>query len=136
MAFPIFFAQEEPWQGFSYDRFIGGKEFNQAIALSRAGTRVYLSGAIDTDSNFLLAFLGENQVDTSRVKVKPEYATGHTIIQKDTTGLKLAYAINCHARLAMIKTEPQDYSNASIMRRNQSDHSIQSPIVNPFGYQR
>lgn len=68
-----------------YTRNVGGKGFNQAIALSRAGANVSFAGAIGADGTFLTDYLRENGVDISCVQVIDE-PTGHAIIQVDQEG--------------------------------------------------
>lgn len=67
------------------EQFCGGKGFNQAIALRRAGNEVYFAGAVGQDGGMLLEKLDENGIDRSCVKVT-KGATGHAIIQVDRTG--------------------------------------------------
>lgn len=65
--------------------FCGGKGFNQAIALARAGIPVAMAGAVGEDGDFLLDPLKEEGVDVSLVK-KAEGASGHAVIQVDRNG--------------------------------------------------
>ena len=67
------------------EQFCGGKGFNQAIALRRAGNAVYFAGAVGHDGGMLLENLDKNGIDRSCVKVT-EGATGHAIIQLDAKG--------------------------------------------------
>ena len=67
------------------EEFCGGKGFNQAIALRRAGNEVYFAGAVGQDGGMLLDKLQENGIDHACVKVT-EGATGHAIIQVDQHG--------------------------------------------------
>lgn len=67
------------------EQFCGGKGFNQAIALRRAGNEVYFAGAVGQDGGMLLENLDKNGIDRSFVKVT-EGATGHAIIQLDARG--------------------------------------------------
>lgn len=69
----------------SYTRNVGGKGFNQAVALSRAGADVCFAGAIGADGLFLTEYLRECGVDTDCVRVIDE-PTGHAIIQVDQQG--------------------------------------------------
>jgi ribokinase len=68
-----------------YQKHAGGKGFNQAIALAKAGQKTALAGMIGQDGLFLKEFLFENQIDTSLLKVV-DAPTGHTIIQVDSQG--------------------------------------------------
>lgn len=67
------------------EQFCGGKGFNQAIALRRAGNEVYFAGAVGKDGGMLLENLDRNGIDRSCVKVT-DGATGHAIIQLDKQG--------------------------------------------------
>lgn len=67
------------------EQFCGGKGFNQAVALRRAGNEVCFAGAVGTDGGFLLDALDRNGIDRTFVK-QTEGATGHAIIQLDAKG--------------------------------------------------
>ena len=67
------------------EQFCGGKGFNQAIALRRAGNAVSFAGAVGKDGGMLLKTLDENGIDRAHVKVT-DGATGHAIIQVDRQG--------------------------------------------------
>jgi len=68
-----------------YTKNVGGKGFNQAVALSRAGADVCFAGAIGADGVFLTDYLRECGVDTSCVHQIDE-PTGHAIIPVDAQG--------------------------------------------------
>ena len=65
--------------------FCGGKGFNQAIALSRAGVRTQMAGAVGTDGDFLLEPLAAAGVDLSHVK-RTDGVSGHAVIQVNEEG--------------------------------------------------
>lgn len=65
--------------------FCGGKGFNQAIALARAGSKVHFAGAIGEDGDMLLQALSGEGIDISYINRVP-VATGHAIIQVDSRG--------------------------------------------------
>ena len=67
------------------EQFCGGKGFNQAIALRRAGNEVHFAGAVGQDGGMLLENLDRNGIDRSCVKVT-DGATGRAIIQLDKNG--------------------------------------------------
>ncbi len=65
--------------------YCGGKGFNQAIALSRAGCQVSFAGAVGEDGQMLLDALEDNGVDCRHVLRLPG-ATGHAVIQVEDSG--------------------------------------------------
>lgn len=65
--------------------FCGGKGFNQAIALSRAGSNVYFAGAIGTDGDILKDTLILNNIDVQYLQ-QVSGPSGHAVIQVDPTG--------------------------------------------------
>ncbi len=65
--------------------FCGGKGFNQAIALSRAGVRTQMAGAVGTDGDFLLEPLKKEGVDLKHVK-RTDGVSGHAVIQVNAEG--------------------------------------------------
>ena len=67
------------------EQFCGGKGFNQAIALRRAGNEVHFAGAVGQDGGMLLENLDRNGINRDHVKVTAG-ATGHAIIQLDKKG--------------------------------------------------
>lgn len=69
----------------SYHKSEGGKGFNQAVALAKAGQEVYLAGAIGQDGLFLRDYLQALGVHTEHLCVL-DAPTGHAMIQLDTEG--------------------------------------------------
>ena len=67
------------------EQFCGGKGFNQAIAMRRAGNEVHFAGAVGQDGQMLLANLERNGINRDHVKVT-DGASGHAIIQLDKKG--------------------------------------------------
>ena len=67
------------------EEFCGGKGFNQAVALRRAGCEVYFAGAVGQDGQMLLSALDRHGIDRCYVKTSPG-ATGHAVIQVDEQG--------------------------------------------------
>ena len=65
--------------------FCGGKGFNQALALRRAGNPVLFAGAVGPDGGMLLDALDAEGIDRSRVRVA-DVPTGHAVIQVDGEG--------------------------------------------------
>ena len=70
---------------YGMEEFCGGKGFNQAIALRRAGNEVYFAGAVGQDGGMLLNTLDVNGINRDHIKVT-DGATGHAIIQLDKKG--------------------------------------------------
>lgn len=67
------------------EQFCGGKGFNQALALRRAGNEVCFAGAVGTDGQMILDELDRNGIDRGLIREMP-CATGHAIIQVDGKG--------------------------------------------------
>ena len=69
----------------SYTKNVGGKGFNQAAALAKAGLPVHFAGAIGPDGLFLKDYLHDLSVDVSNIQLL-DVPTGHAIIQVDEAG--------------------------------------------------
>jgi ribokinase len=69
----------------SLEKSAGGKGANQAAALAKAGTEVYMAGKIGRDGEFLLELLQSYGVHTDYVAMY-EGATGQALIQLDRRG--------------------------------------------------
>ena len=82
---PHFVEKGETLASGSFHRFCGGKGLNQSIALSRAGMKTYMAGAIGPEGDFLLKALQDSGVDTGFVEMT-EVPTGHAIIQNSLDG--------------------------------------------------
>ncbi len=65
--------------------FPGGKGLNQAVALARAGARVWQAGMMGPEGGLLLDVCRDAGVDTHLV-ARSDVATGHTVIQVDAKG--------------------------------------------------
>lgn len=63
-----------------FERNIGGKGLNQAIACKKAGLDVYMAGCIGQDGLFILDYLKQQGIHTDFIQVVKE-PTGHAIIQ-------------------------------------------------------
>jgi len=68
-----------------YESFCGGKGFNQAVALARAGSEVFIAGIIGYDGGIFLDALNADGIKTDYVK-KSELPNGHALIQVDRNG--------------------------------------------------
>ncbi|MDD2970719.1 MAG: ribokinase [Lachnospiraceae bacterium] len=64
------------------DIFLGGKGFNQSVALAKAGVPVYHAGMIGEDGETFLAACTKYGIQTDYIQ-KVEGRNGHTIIQVD-----------------------------------------------------
>ncbi|MBR6186334.1 MAG: ribokinase [Clostridia bacterium] len=69
----------------SMESFCGGKGFNQAVALRRAGLETAFSGAVGQDGGMLLDALDKNGIDRENV-LRLTQSTGHAIIEVDENG--------------------------------------------------
>lgn len=67
------------------EEYCGGKGFNQAVALRRAGCEVYFAGAVGQDGQLLLDALDRHGIDRRFVRIV-QGATGHAVIQVDSSG--------------------------------------------------
>jgi len=65
----------------SFQENCGGKGFNQAIALARAGADVYMAGRIGNDGCAFLDFLRKEKIDIDHVCQDSDMPTGKAIIQ-------------------------------------------------------
>ena len=63
----------------------GGKGYNQAVALARAGAEVHFAGAIGEDGELLWKGLKENGIHTEFLK-KSSLPNGHAVIQVNDDG--------------------------------------------------
>lgn len=66
-------------------KFPGGKGLNQAIAIAKAGAKVYLAGCVGTDDTMLRPILEQAGVDVTNL-LTVEEPTGHAIIQVNVQG--------------------------------------------------
>ena len=69
----------------SYEEHCGGKGFNQAIALARAGVDVCFAGAVGTDGAPLEEMLVAEGIDITHL-MRRDCPTGHAIIQVIPSG--------------------------------------------------
>ncbi len=69
----------------SYQRNEGGKGFNQAVALAKAGQQVHFAGAIGPDGTALKVYLEKLGIHTECL-MSVDIPTGHAVIQVDDDG--------------------------------------------------
>lgn len=69
----------------SFDCVCGGKGFNQAVALARAGSKVSFAGVVGADGGAFLKLFEQDNIDTALIK-QSRNANGHTIIQVSDAG--------------------------------------------------
>lgn len=67
------------------EQFLGGKGFNQSVALARAGAPVFHAGLIGEDGGVFLDVCREYGIDAGHIRRIPG-RSGHTIIQVDPAG--------------------------------------------------
>ena len=67
------------------DFFCGGKGFNQAVALARAGCDIYFAGALGEDGAMLEKALNESGIRLDYLRHVPG-PSGHAVIQVDPSG--------------------------------------------------
>lgn len=72
----------------SSDFHAGGKGANQAVAVARAGVSVRMIGAVgaDSDGDFMLASMAQDQIDTAGVQRLSDEHTGRAIISVQEDG--------------------------------------------------
>lgn len=80
-----FVRPKETISALNYSCFCGGKGFNQAVALARAGSDLYFAGAIGADGEMLLHGLSDEKINTQLLK-RSAGASGHAVIQVNEQG--------------------------------------------------
>lgn len=82
---PHFITAGETMSASKMELFCGGKGFNQAVALTRAGQDVYFAGAVGTDGAMLLEALAADGIHDKYIK-RTQGVSGHAVIQVDSSG--------------------------------------------------
>ena len=82
---PHLVKEGETLSSTAYAKNEGGKGFNQAVALAKAGLDISFAGAIGKDGLFLQEYLQSIGIDTAHLQVL-DVPTGHAIIQVDAEG--------------------------------------------------
>lgn len=80
-----FVSPGETCSALSVESHCGGKGFNQAVAVAKAGCDVCLAGCIGTDGTEFLEKCGEIGVDPTYIRTLP-VPTGNAVIQIDRRG--------------------------------------------------
>lgn len=80
-----FVRPKETISALGYACFCGGKGFNQAVALARAGSELYFAGVIGADGGMLRQSLLDEGVHIELLKESPN-ANGHAVIQVNERG--------------------------------------------------
>lgn len=82
---PHLVKEGETLSSTKYQRSEGGKGFNQAVALAKAGQEVFFAGALGSDGKFLQEYLNTLSINTDHLQFL-DAPTGHAIIQLDDSG--------------------------------------------------
>lgn len=82
---PHFVQAGETISAAGLELFCGGKGFNQAVSLARAGKEVYMAGAVGTDGQMLLDALAADGICGKYIK-HTAGSSGHAVIQVDSKG--------------------------------------------------
>ncbi len=80
-----FVRPKETVSALDYACFCGGKGFNQAVALARAGSELYFAGVIGADGGMLRQGLLDEGIRTQLLK-ESAGANGHAVIQVNAQG--------------------------------------------------
>lgn len=101
----------------SIDEFVGGKGFNQSIALSRAGAAVSHAGKIGKDGKKLLECLLGEGIDCKHL-ITSAGLSGHALIQREPSGqnsIILYGGTNQEVSKEEIDSALADYSEGDIL---------------------
>lgn len=80
-----FVRPKETISAIDYSCFCGGKGFNQAVALARAGSELYFAGVIGADGGMLRQSLLDESIHTQLLK-ETASPNGHAVIQVNERG--------------------------------------------------
>jgi len=114
---PHFVQPGETLASREYQRYAGGKGYNQSVALARAGAEVHHAGLIGEDGLWLRAALAADGVDVKHLTTL-KGPTGHAIIQVDDSGqnsIVLAGGANQRVSADMVKTVLADYGAGDLL---------------------
>lgn len=106
----------------------GGKALNQAIAIAKAGSEVYLSGAVAKEERYLIDYCKMNKVNTEYIR-ESNVCTGQAIIQVDKEGRNniLLYG---GANQALTNEDVDD----TLKHFNEGDFLVLQNEINQLGY--
>lgn len=111
-----------------FELFLGGKGFNQSIALARAGVEVYHAGAVGADGMDLIRLLEKESVHVDYLQ-QLEIPSGHAIIQVNRKGLN-SIIVYAGANGAI----GQDYIGQTLARFEQGDILLLQNEISNVGY--
>lgn len=80
-----FVRPKETISAVSCERFCGGKGFNQAVALARAGSETFFAGVLGADGGMLLEAMEKENIRTDYL-MRSESPNGHALIQVNREG--------------------------------------------------
>ena len=108
--------------------FMGGKGFNQSVALARAGADVYHAGILGTEGSVFLDACSEYGIQSMYMKYGQE-KNGHTIIQIDKNGQNCIMLYGgCN------RTFTKDYIDEILSAFEKDDYLILQNEINLLDY--
>jgi len=111
-----------------FEIFLGGKGFNQSIAIARAGIPVYHAGAVGEDGADLIALLERENVHVDYLQ-RLDFPSGHAIIQVDRKGQN-SIIVYAGANGAI----EQAYIEQTLARFDQGDLLLLQNEISNVGY--
>ena len=113
---------------FSLETHLGGKGFNQSVALSKAGLDVYHAGALGEEGDMFLEACREYNVNTENIEIKPG-KSGHTIIQIDKNAQNSILLFGGANR-----SQTKEHIDEVIAKFDKGDYIVLQNEVNYLGY--
>ena len=80
-----FVRPKETISALHFERFCGGKGFNQAVALARAGSETWFAGVLGADGGMLLEAMQRENIRTELLR-RSETPNGHAVIEVNRQG--------------------------------------------------
>ena len=108
--------------------FLGGKGFNQSVALAKAGVPVYHAGMIGKEGEVFLDACKEYGISSRFIKTIEE-KNGHTIIQVDKEGQN-CIMLYCGSNRSLTK----DFIDEVLAYFNKGDYILLQNEVNHLDY--